>query len=403
MDQPFKGIRVIDMSSHGACPSCTKILSDWGAEVIKIEAPKGDAARSSGKSFGVPCEGEYNPHFDMLNTGKKSLALNAKSSEGAEIIDRLLKSANVFISNFRTPSLARMGLDYDSVKEKYPHLVWAHLSGFGENGLDACNAGFDTVAYYARTGSMLDFSERNTAPINAPFGVGDMSAGASFAGGIAAALYKQKCTGEGSRVVISLYAQGVWAHSVVLQGVEHGNKYPKTRKEAKVPLNNSYRCKDGEWVYISVLQYERYFPTFCKMIEREDLIDNPKFNTIDAASENNEELINIIDEAFRTRNRDEWSEKLREADIAFDHINHLTDVFNDEQATSNNLFYERDYGEGRKSAIFLPPVVIGSPVEDPKYGAPKLSENAAEVLGTIGYSETEINKLFENGVVVKPE
>lgn len=402
MDKPFKGIRIIDMSSHGACPGCTKILSDWGAEVIKIESPKGDAARSSGKTFGAPCEGRFNPHFDMLNTGKKSIALNLKTAEGLEILENLLKSAHVFISNFRMRSLQKMNLDYEAVRKRYPSMVWAHLSGFGEYGPDAGNAGFDTVAYYARTGAMIDFAEKDTVPINAPFGAGDMAAGASFAGGIAAALYKQKCTGEGSKVTISLYGQGLWAYGLVLQGVRNGTVYPKSRRETRVPLNNAYKCGDGEWIYICVMQYERYFPSLCQVIGRPDLIENEDYNTLESAEVHNRKLIEILEQAFSTKSREEWCHLLQEADIAHSRINHLEDVFQDPQAIENHCFYERDYGNGNKGVIFMPPVTIGEYDTPPACGAPDLGEDAEEVLRSIGYNKEEIMTFYDKNVVVKP-
>lgn len=402
MDRPLEGIRIIDMSTHGACPSCTKILSNWGAEVIKIEALTGDAARKSGQTFGAQCMDGCNPHFDMLNAGKKSIALNTKSVEGKGILDKLLKSANAFVTNVRTASLGRMGLDWDTFHETYPNLVWAHLSGFGEKGPFAGNAGFDTVAYYARTGAMIDFSENGAIPINAPFAVGDMSAGASLAGGISAALLKQIRTGEGSKVTISLYGQSIWAHSCVLQGVYNGNKYPKTRTAARVPMNNSYPCSDGEWIYVSVLQFERYFETFMNTIGRADLIDNPKFNSFESATTNNAELISIIEEAFKTKTRDEWNVLLKEADIAFDNINHLTDIFDDPQTWENNMMFEYNYANGEKNVIVNPPVMIGDFKRPEVVEGPVLSQHSADILKGIGYSDDEVEAIYESGAVGRP-
>lgn len=397
--RPLEGIRIIEMASHGACPSSTRILTDWGAEVIKIEPFAGDAARGSGMTFGVPVEDVMNPHFDMLNMGKKSVALNMKTEEGKAVMDKLLRTANALVTNFRTGSLGRMGLDWEHFHEKYPGLVWAHLSGFGEEGPAAANAGFDTVAYYARSGAMIDFAENGEAPLSPPFGVGDMSAGSSLAGGIAAALFRQLRTGEGSKVTISLYGQSIWAHGLIFQGVANGVRYPKSRRSTRLPLNNTYKCSDGEWLMISVLQYDRYFRQFFTMIGREDLIDDDRFNTMEAAEKNNTELISIIDEAFRGKTREEWMKLLKEADIAHDKINHLTDAIEDEQALVNGFLYYNDYPDGRRAMMAMPPVQVGEAVEPKKGTGPALGGDTEDVLTGLGYSREEIEKLVEDGAV----
>lgn len=399
MEKPLDGVRIVDMSTHGACPSCGKILADWGAEVIKVEAKSGDAARTSGQSFGVPSDEGMNPHFDMLNAGKKSIVVDMKTPEGRDIIDQLLTSANALITNFRTPALVKLKLDYESVSEKFPHLIWGHLTGFGEKGPAANHAGFDTVAYYARSGAMIDFSENGAAPINAPFGVGDLSAGSAFAGGIAAALYQQQKTGKGQRVSISLYGQSIWAHGVVMQSIYHGAEYPRTRENATVPLNNCFRCKDGEWLYMSVLQYERYFAPFCKLIGREDLIDDPRYNTIEQAKLHNRELIALFDKSFAQHTRAEWNLMLESADIAHDNINHFKDALSDPQALENGFIRPIYYNDGRDSVIASPPVILGeADTAEPKAG-PRLGENTAEVLRSLHFSEGTIQDYYKREIV----
>ena len=400
MKKPLEGIRVIDMSTHGACPSCTKILANWGADVIKIESLKGDAGRIAGNTFGVQCSEDCNPHFDMLNAGKKSVAVNLKTPEGTEIMDRLLKTGNVFISNVRRASLERMGLGWDDFHRKYPGLVWAHLSGFGEDGPDAGKAGFDTVAYYARTGAMIDFSEKGQVPVTASFGVGDMSAGASLAGGIAAALLKQEKTGEGSKVTISLLGQSVWAHCCVLQGVFNGNEYPKTREAVTVPMNNSYQCSDGEWIYVSVLQFDRDFERFVKTIGRDDLLNDDRFNTDKAARKNNREFIKIIDEEMKKKTSDEWCELFLKADIAFDRIQHLKDVFTDPQVIENNMLFHQNYANGEETVIINPPVQINDYEQPEETFGPEIGRDTVKVLKGLGYQQEQIDSMLESGIII---
>jgi len=248
---------------------------------------------------------------------------------------------------------------------------------------------------------MLDFAEKNTAPINAPFGVGDLSAGSTLAGGIAAALYQKARTGKGSKVTISLYGQSIWSLGIVLQSIKHGAQYPKSRTEAAVPLNNSYQCADGEWLYISVLQYDRYFKEFCTAIERADLIDDTRYNTLTEAKKHNKELIEIISESFKRHTLSEWMKRLDATDIAYNQINHIRDVLYDEQALVNNYINTVQYEDGNESVTVAPPLTIGSQEPIRAIRGPKLSENAGEILASIGITEDEIEELYEEGIVVR--
>ncbi len=402
MNKVLDGIMVIELATHGACPSAGRILSDWGARVIKVEAPNGDFARQSGQNFNVPVEESMNPHFDLLNDGKESIAIDLKSEQGKEVMGRLLKRANVFLTNMRSDALMRLGLDYENVNQNYPYLIWAHLTGFGNVGPRAASPGFDTVAYYAKTGMMLDFAEKDTPPINAPYGVGDLSAGSTLAGGIAAALFKQEKTGRGSKVTISLYGQSIWAMGIVLQSVYHGAVYPRSRKAAKVPLNNCYQCADGEWIYISVLQYDRYFKEFCKVIGCEDLIQNDKYNTFTQGTKHNEELIEIISDAFLKHTSEEWKTILAKTDLAYDTIDHMEDVLHDPQAEMNHYVNKISYDNGKSTVIVAPPVHMGDYPGMKSVHSPKLSENAESILTEIGYDKASIDAMFLKNIAVKP-
>ena len=400
MNTPLKGIKVIDLSSHGAVPSCGKVLSDWGADVTKVEPASGDAARFSGNNFGVPVSDEMNPHFEFLNGGKKSIVINLKTEKGQEIINRMLETADILITNYRQPALVKLKLDYETLSEKYPGLIWAHLTGFGSEGPAATQAGFDTVAYYARTGALLDFAEKDTAPINAPFGVGDLTTGSVLAGAVCAALFNRTRNGRGEKVDISLYGQSIWSLGIVLQSVKHGSVYPRTRKEATIPLNNCYCCKDGKWIYVSVLEYDRYCNKLFRLIGREELCEDERYNNRESVKSNNVELIKILDEGFRLYSRDKWDELLTEADIAHNDINDLKDVLDDEQALANDFIINYRFPNGEESVIAQTPVRFGNNRTNAHIPAPALSENAAEVLTSLGYTDDEIKELAEEGITI---
>ena len=197
MSKPLEGVKVVDLTYYVAGPGTARILADWGADVIKVEPPAGEPGRTTSLTLGMPATDEINPYFGVYNTNKRDIALNLKTDEGKEILDKMLAQANVFVTSFRPGALKRLGLDYETMHAKHPHIVWASINGFGDYGPDKDNAGFDTVAYWAKSGAMLDLVEANTSPINPTLAYGDSVTACSLSGGIAAGLYKQLKTGEG--------------------------------------------------------------------------------------------------------------------------------------------------------------------------------------------------------------
>ncbi len=167
-----EGILVIDFGIHGAGSACGKTLADWGANVIKVEAPSGDASRTSGSQLNLPCTEDDNIHFELINGNKRSIVINMKTEDGRAIMERMLAKANIFFSNMRLGALERMGLDYESMSQRHPHIIWGHLSGYGINGPRAKEPGFDVVSYWASSGLLMDLTEDGYAPNTSPFGIG---------------------------------------------------------------------------------------------------------------------------------------------------------------------------------------------------------------------------------------
>lgn len=229
-NQPLRGIKVVDLTGYGAGPMAGKVLGNWGADVIKVEPIEGDGSRKAGVALGLQSDEGANPHFEQKDSNKRSITLNLKTTEGKEVMDKLISQANIFISNFRLKALVKMGLDYETLSVKYPSLIWGHISGFGHEGPDADSPGFDTVSYWAKSGMLLDFCEDGYAPLTPPFELGDTLIGASLAGGVASCLYQQQVSGKGEKVVASLYGMGMFSEAWVLQSVYKGAKYPRSRK-----------------------------------------------------------------------------------------------------------------------------------------------------------------------------
>lgn len=393
-NQPLKGIRVVDFCTHGAGPAACKILADWGADVIKVEPLEGEAGRYTSKVLGMRADEGDNPHCELINANKRSLPLNLKTPEGKEIMEKLLSTANVFVSNYRVKALNRLGLGYEEMSAKHPSIIWSVLTGFGMNGAAADNAGFDTVAFWARSGAMLDFTENGELPMTPPFALGDFGTACSLAAGVAAACYQQAKTGKGEKVMVSLYGQGLWDNSAVLQAVVHGNEWPKSRKTPDSPLRNTYRCKDGTWVMLGTVIYDRYFPVMCKIIDREDLITDSRFNTETAAKANAEAFVDIIDQAFATKDYEEWKQILTENDMAFDRVNHVKDTVDDAQAWENGFIYKYTTREGKEDLVVGTPVKFGACEPAPHKNAPLMGEHTVTLLQELGYDADAINRFL---------
>lgn len=397
--KPLVGVRVIDLTYFVAGPGSAKILADWGADVIKVEPSFGDPGRKTGATMMMPISEEQNPFYETYNSNKRGLSLNLKDPKGIEILHKLLSTANVFVSSYRTGALKRLGLDYETLKEKHPHLIWAQINGFGDYGPAKDNAGFDTVAFWARSGVMLDLTEEGTNPVNPIIAFGDATTAGTLAGGIAAALYHQLKTGEGQKVMISLFGQAIWTASAAVVSTQYGDKYQKTRKNAVSPVINSYRCKDGKWIFLSILEHERYYESLCRLLKREDLIGNEKFSTTRASKENAIELIEILDREFIKYTQDELVEMLTKADIAHERIKQIKEVITDPQALANNYVYEFEHENKEKSILASTPIKFETIDLIEIKPAPKIGEHGKEILKELKYTEEEINKYLETGVL----
>ena len=251
-------------------------------------------------SMGMPNTREESPIYQFENANKRGIALNLKSPEGMETLTKLLEKADVFITNTRSQSLKKLGLDYETLHSKYPKLVWSHVNGFGTEGPDANKPGFDITAFWSRTGALLDVTQPGYAPNISPSGAGDHTVSLGLAAGILGALFKQRQTGEGDRVTVSLFGTATWAYAMMILSTQYGDVFPKSRTKPAHPLNGSYRCKDGEWFMLTVIQYERFYATVCKILGLENLIDDTRYNTLVEVQkgERRPEMVQMLDEAF---------------------------------------------------------------------------------------------------------
>jgi len=402
-DQPYKlldGVRIIELTTYVAAPSAGRFLADWGAEIIKVETPpRGDVTR-----YVVPLPGMPPIAYQYHNANKKSIALNLKSEEGHEAMMKLLEKSNVLLTNTRTQGLKKLGMDYDTLKKSFPHLIHAQVTGYGENGPMANDPGFDNVCYWALGGASYCAMEKDTAPVIPPSAFGDNSSAGTMAAAICAALYKQKCTGEGSKIVTSLYSQALYNMTEPILSYQKSelDTYPKSRLNT-TPLNNTYKCKDGKWIMTCCHEYPRYFPAFMKIIGREDLIDNPEYNTFDKGNEHAPEIIQIISDGFAKFNRDELCAKLKAADVPHAILASIDDIFASDQAWEARFLTKFKLHSGEEIIEPETPVKFGGVTDVPRKPSPFLGQQTTEVLSDLGYTQEQIDNMLDSGVAVQKD
>lgn len=366
--KPLEGITVVELSTYIAAPSCGRILATQGARVIKVEAPAGDVERKFGPTLFCPASDEENPIYDTLNGGKDAVMLNLREPADLERLHKLLAKADVFLSNNRPKALKKMGLDYDSLKEKYPNLIYAVLLGYGEKGPKVDFPGFDAIAMFATGGFIQDMmvDAPGNYPTYLPMGFGDLICGTVLAGAIGTALLGRTRTGKGDYVSISLHGAGMWMFSIMSTGTQFGYKWPRGRYQGG-PMGVPYRTRDNRWVLPVVNEYERYWRAFCHAVGAEEIIDDPRFCTKQATFDpkNREDCIRYFEGCVAKMDAADLVKKLEEADIIASELAHFQDNHRSEQALVNNFMSPITYPNGDAVTLAQPPVKMGS-VEEPR-------------------------------------
>ena len=400
--RPLEGIKVVELATFIAAPCTARFLADLGADVIKVEAPMGDPLRYTAANEGRPLDQKENTSYDLENAGKRCIALNIKSPEGREVLEKLIADADVFITNNRQPSLIKNKLDYDTLHAKYPALVYGFISGYGEKGPDKDLPGFDFTAFYARGGILGPLRDKTSTPMLTVQGFGDHQVAMNLAAGILASLFKAKMTGEGDQVVVSLFHSAVWDVSLMLQSSQYGAdscKFPMERWENGNPLTMVYKTKDEQWLQIAMPQYDRHYPVFMQAAGHPEMIDNPKFYPQKNLYPNRKEFSEWISALFLTKDCAEWCKLLDAADIPYAVAQNWDTLLVDEQAWASDIFYEMQYSNGNKRTLVRPPVMFKENGLPEYNRGPYLAEHTEEILGQYGYTDEEISKMLADGAV----
>ena len=401
--KPLEGIRVIEFSTMLAGPMTARLLAEWGADVIKVETLKGDPWRAQAGTSLSPKTACANPNFDMQNINKRFVALNLRTEAGKEAMLRLLAGADVFVTNNREQALVAMGMDYSHLKERFPRLVFAHVLGYGSEGPEKNRPGYDYTAFCARTGFLADFAPAGGPPVNTVAGVGDHCVAVALAGGIAAALLRREKTGEGDCVDVSLLQMGTFIFTCGLLNGFNGRQYPRSRYDCAHAGSNTYQGSDGEWMYLAVVDYQKKFSTFCRVIGHEELLEDERFSTQEAYYRNAEQLTRILDEIFRTKPIEYWHRLLDENDLPHEVCRHFKDVPYDPQVIANHYAFLHTYEDGTKTVMTNGPVHFGTvdPAGIPCAISGNVGKDSREVLLEVGYTEEEIRELIGHGAAAE--
>jgi crotonobetainyl-CoA:carnitine CoA-transferase CaiB-like acyl-CoA transferase len=373
---PLHGVKVVELGVWVAGPAATGIMADWGADVVKVEPPTGDPQRSVFGALGVADQSGV-PPFEIDNRGKRSVIADLRDEKGMSVLMSLLADADVFVTNVRPAGLARLGLDPESLTEKFPRLIYGVITGYGTEGPDVDRAGYDIGAFWARSGLAHTTVAPDELPPAIRSGQGDHTTALSLVSGVMAALFDRERTGKGRVVSTSLLRTGMytlgWDIGVYLR---YGKRQStKTNRANPAPQMNCYRCSDGRAFWLLGLEADRHFPGMLKAIGREDLANVENFKNARSRSINAAEFTAVLDDHFSTNTYEYWTSQFDAHDVWWAPLNSIADVVADPQAIAAGAFVDMTPQPGE-----APYRAVNSPVDfsgySPTYGpVPKLGEH----------------------------
>jgi crotonobetainyl-CoA:carnitine CoA-transferase CaiB-like acyl-CoA transferase len=399
-DNIFSGLKVVDLASFIAGPSAAVILSDFGADVVKVEPPNGDMWRIGHRIPPQPQAKDAYP-WHLANRNKRGITLDLKSPDSQKVLERLVKWADVLIVN--TPHLARkrLKLEYDDVVQWNPRLIYADVTGFGEKGPDADLPGFDITSYWARSGLLSMTRDAGAPPTWPVAGSGDNATAVGLYSAIVTALYRRERTGQGSYVTTSLLAEGIWSASVSIQAALSGAKFYGLH-DRKNPANaalNVYRSGDGTW-FVLIITPDK-LAAVAKAIGRADLLTDKRFSDPAKLVANMPQLAALLDEVFGAQPMAHWYEVFNGIHVTFGAVQGPQEVINDPQLRVNEIVVPLEGAGGNLTSTISSPIQVHGVMKVPARRAPELGEHNETVLKELGFGASEIDGLRASGAVAK--
>lgn len=404
MQDVLAGIRVVEVASWTFVPISGAVLSEWGADVIKIEHPaSGDPQRGLVSSGLVPGGGGVNFMFEIPNRGKRSVGLDISTEDGRDILYRLVEGADVFVTNYLPDVRARLRIDVDDIRAHNPNIIYVRGTGQGTRGPDATRGGFDGASYWSRAGLAMAFKEPAAAwAVDQRPAFGDVLGGLTIAGGISAALLRRERTGVASTVDVSLLGLGLWSLAPEVTSAklyEHVEVPSYDRDSLPNPLVGTYPTKDGRFIILVLLQSDRYWPDLCSHLERPDLLEDPRFRDAASRYEHRRECIEVLREVFRTHTYDEWRARLQTLEGVWAPLQTPLEVHDDPQAIANGFLEPIVAGSGEQFVLPANPVQFDETPPTVR-GAPGHGEHTDEVLLELGLTYDEILEHKVTGAVL---
>jgi crotonobetainyl-CoA:carnitine CoA-transferase CaiB-like acyl-CoA transferase len=404
MTQPMEGVRVLEVATWGVAPIAATVLGDWGADVIKIEHPvTGDPVRGVFSRFREGSSaGPADATWHHVNRGKQSVGVDIATPDGQAIVRRLVASADVFITSFPTDKRKQFSIEVDDVRAINPKIIYGRVTALGPRGPESEKPGHDLNAYWGRSGAAHAahvVSGSEYAPPQPVGAMGDYTTGLTLAGGLSAALFKRAQTGEPSVVDASLLGTGVWAmaYSIITE-----TKYARPDRAGHHnmvnPVSNTFKTSDGRFIYLALVKSDRWWPDFCRHIERPDLIDDERFSSFDARKDHSEELIRLLDDVFAARTYEEWRAAFATLAGPWAPVQMAPELQQDVQALANEYVTDLDVGDGQHVKVVNVPVQFdeSSPSLE---RAPEVGEHTEMVLLEAGLTWDELADYKERGVI----
>lgn len=397
----LEGIKVVDMGTWIAGPVSATIMSDFGAEVIKIENPSG------GDMYRQLAWGPTSPTADVNygwivdNRNKKGVALNLKTKEALEILYKLVSEADVVVTNQPPDVRRRLKTTYEDLKKLNPKIIYASVNGYGEKGPEADRRAFDTTAYWHRSGLMDLVRPGDKPPSMSLPGMGDHPTAMSLFAVIVLALYRRAMTGEGSKVRTSLMGNGMWSNAFFLQAMLCGATYNHrpSRENARNPFANQYETKDGRWFSFARMETDDPWRSLCTAIDRTDIAEDERFQEMEGRLEHSREIIGIFDDAFAKRDWADWMPILEENGIGYTAVARAEDIVDDEQALLGGHFLPMEDARANTDRIIDSPIWFDDMEKKKPELAPGIGEHTDEVLLAYGFSEADLKRFKSVGAI----